>query len=281
LDWSIIWKAAIALSGLALLFGALLALASIKFHVELDPRVDEVLAVLVGTNCGACGYPGCQVAAEAVVEGKAPVDVCLAGGNDVAEAVAGIMGVDVQQREREVALVHCKGGLSESAPRAIYQGIDSCSAAAKIAGGGKACLYGCLGLGTCRDVCPVNAITIDDDHRRLVNRDRCTGCGLCVDACPRGLIEMVPRDQQVLVVCNNRDRGRKARDVCSVSCIACKKCEKVCDFEAIEVRNNLAYIDYEKCTQCGKCIEVCPTDVLVRVVPRKRRSDRAAAEQAS
>lgn len=275
MDWSIVGKAALALSGLSLVFGVLLAIASIKFAVKTDPRVDQVLEVLVGTNCGACGYPGCQVAAEAVVEGKAPVDVCLAGGSGTAAAVAEVMGVEAKTSERAVALVHCKGGLDESPRRAIYQGINSCAAADKIAGGGKACDYGCLGLGTCKDVCPVNAIIIDADHRRWVNRDRCTGCGLCVEVCPRNLIELVPRKQQVLRVCNNKDKGRKAREVCTVCCIACKKCEKVCDFDAIMVKENRAIIDYEKCTQCGKCIDVCPNNVIVRVVPRKSRSTKS------
>lgn len=277
MDWSIVLKAVLALASLSLVFGALLAIASIKFAVQTDPRVDQVLEVLVGTNCGACGYPGCQVAAEAVVEGKAPADVCLAGGSGIAEAVARVMGVEAETRERAVALVHCKGGLVESPPRARYQGIDSCAAADKIAGGGKACDYGCLGLGTCKDVCPVNAIIIDADHRRWVNRDRCTGCGLCVEVCPRHLIELVPRKQQVLRVCNNKDKGRKAREVCTVCCIACKKCEKVCDFDAIMVKENRAIIDYEKCTQCGKCIDVCPNNVIVRVVPRKSRSTKSKA----
>ena len=281
MDWSIVGKAVLALASLSLVFGALLAIASIKFAVQTDPRVDQVLEVLVGTNCGACGYPGCQVAAEAIVEGKAPVDVCLAGGSGTADAVAEVMGVVAKTSERAVALVHCKGGLVESPRRAIYQGIDSCAAADKIAGGGKACDYGCLGLGTCKDVCPVNAIIIDPDHRRWVNRDRCTGCGLCVEVCPRHLIELVPRKQQVLRVCNNKDKGRKAREVCTVCCIACKKCEKVCDFDAIMVKENRAIIDYEKCTQCGKCIDVCPNNVIVRVVPRKSRSPKSKTDESS
>lgn len=278
MDWSIVLKAALVLSGLSLVFGALLAIASIKFAVETDPRVDQVLEVLMGTNCGACGYPGCQVAAEAVVEGKAPVDVCLAGGPGTAEAVAEVMGVEAKTREMGVALVHCKGGLAESPPRARYQGIDSCAAADKIAGGGKACDYGCLGLGTCKDVCPVNAIRITRDHRRWVNRGRCTGCELCIEVCPRNLIEIVPRKQNVLVMCTNKDKGRKAREVCTVCCIACKKCEKVCEFEAITVKDNRVFIDYEKCTQCGKCIDVCPNNVIVRVVPRKSRSTKPKAD---
>ena len=182
---SLVWKAILALAGLSFLFGVLLAIASVRFRVETDPRVDEIMDVILGSNCGACGYPGCQPAAEAVVAGAAPVDVCVAGGRKAAEGVARVMGVPLEMRERGVALVHCKGGLSESVPKALYLGISSCAAADKIAGGGKACSYGCLGLGTCRDVCPVNAIIIDPDHRRWVDRDRCTGCGLCVEACPR------------------------------------------------------------------------------------------------
>src|SRR5450756_2834985 len=146
--------------------------------------------------------------------------------------------------ERGVALVHCKGGLSESVPKALYQGISSCAAVDKIAGGGKACSYGCLGLGTCRDVCPVNAIIIDENHRRWVDRDRCTGCGLCVEVCPRHLIELVPRHQEVLVVCKSGDKGGRAKRICSVACTGCKRCEKVCEADAIHVEDNLAPVSY-------------------------------------
>lgn len=271
----------LALSGLALLFGILLAIASVRFHVETDPRVDEVLEVLVGSNCGACGFPGCQPAAEAVVEGKAPVDVCVAGGKSSAEAVARVMGVEATVREHGVALVHCRGGVAESAPKAHYQGIKSCAAADKIAGGGKACRYGCIGLGTCKATCPVSAITMDEDGRRTVDRERCTGCGLCVEVCPRHLIQVVPRDQEVLVVCNSRDRGNVSKRLCEVACIACKKCEKACKAGAIRIEDNRAWIDYETCVQCGDCVEVCPTGAIMRVAPprgRRARSKRSVEE---
>ncbi|MFH1150694.1 MAG: RnfABCDGE type electron transport complex subunit B [Actinomycetota bacterium] len=274
MDWSVVWKAAIALGGLALLFGILLAFASRRFRVETDPRLNDLIDALLGSNCGACGYPGCEAAAQAVLDGKAGVDVCVAGGRKVAENVARVMGVEPTMAERGVALVHCIGGLEESVPKAIYQGIDSCVAADKIAGGPKACEYGCLGLGTCMAACPVNAIALDQEHRRWVNRDRCTGCGLCVEACPRHLIQVVPRGQEVLVVCNNRDKGARARQVCSVCCTACKKCEKVCEAGAISIADNRAWIDYDKCTQCGRCIEECPNQCIVRVAPRKRRRRR-------
>jgi H+/Na+-translocating ferredoxin:NAD+ oxidoreductase subunit B len=281
LDLSLVWKAALALGALSFFFGVLLAIAYMRFKVETDPRLDELLEVVLGSNCGACGYPGCEPACEAVLRGEAGVDVCVAGGQKCAEAVAKIMGVEASMDERGVALVHCQGGIAESVPKANYHGIDSCAAADKIAGGFKACDYGCLGLGTCRDACPVNAIFIDEDRRRQVDRDRCTGCGLCVEVCPRGLIELVPRDQQVLVMCNSADKGAKAKKICSVCCIACKKCEKACEFDAIEVVNNCAVIDFEKCTQCGKCMEVCPTNVLVRVEPSSKQLAKSKSSTAA
>lgn len=277
MDWSLVWKAAIALGGLALVFGVLLAFAAEKFKVQTDPRLDELLEAVMGTNCSACGYPSCEAACNAVLEGKADMDVCVAGGRSAVEAVARVLGVKPRQRERGVALVHCKGGLNESMPKARYQGIDSCAAAELISGGGKACRYGCLGLGTCKAACPVNAIVLDEDHRRWVNREKCTGCGLCVEACPRHLIQVVPREQEVLVVCNSRDKGSKARRVCDVCCTACRKCEKACEAGAIYIDQNRAWIDYDKCTQCGKCIEACPNDVIVRVVPAKRRKEKEKA----
>ncbi|MHB8779877.1 MAG: RnfABCDGE type electron transport complex subunit B [Candidatus Geothermincolia bacterium] len=266
MDISLVWKAAIALGGLALIMGVLLAIAGNKFRVETDPRLDELLEAVLGTNCGACGYPGCEPACNAVLCGEAGVDVCVAGGSAAIDAIAKVMGVEAKEVERGVALVHCKGGVKESRPKALYQGIASCTAADLIAGGGKGCRYGCLGLGTCRDVCPVNAIVIDDNLRRLVDRERCNGCGLCVEVCPRNLIEIVPRDQQVLVMCRNLDKGAKAKKVCTVSCNACKKCEKACDEGAVTVVDNCAVIDYDRCTQCGKCVEACPSGVMVRVL---------------
>lgn len=272
-----VWKAAIALGGLALLFGVLLAFAAARFKVDTDPRLDELLEAVLGTNCGACGYPGCEPACNAVLEGRAGADVCVAGGADACEAVAKVMGVPAVKGERGVALVICGGGQHEAKTRAQYQGIDTCAAAELACGGGKACKYGCLGRGTCMSVCPVNAIRIDEDHRRVVDRDRCTGCMLCAEVCPRGLIRMVPRDQEVLVVCNNKDKGAKARAACSVACHACKKCEKVCAFDAIHVEENRAVIDFDKCTQCGKCIDECPNNCIMRVLPHKVARKKEAA----
>jgi Na+-translocating ferredoxin:NAD+ oxidoreductase subunit B len=267
MDWSLIWKAAIALAGFGALLGAILAISYRRFYVEIDPRVEEVLSALPRSNCGACGMPGCEPAAEAIVKGEAPVDLCKAGGPEVAAEVARIMGIEFEPEVPVKAHIHCRGGASLSPIRAIYQGVNSCRAAQTAVGGGKACPFGCLGLEDCARVCPVNAITFDEEGIQRVNVKKCTGCGLCADVCPRDLIELVPVTARVFARCKCQYTGKKALSVCQVACIGCKRCEKVCPEDAIHVDNGFATIDYTKCTGCGECAMVCPTDTIQIWVP--------------
>jgi NAD-dependent dihydropyrimidine dehydrogenase PreA subunit len=52
-------------------------------------------------------------------------------------------------------------------------------------------------------------------------------------------------------------------EVCSVGCIACRKCEKACPTGAIKIIDNLAVIDYNLCVNKGECFKVCPTKAIV------------------
>ena len=75
--------------------------------------------------------------------------------------------------------------------------------------------------------------------------------------------------------CVNKDKGGIARKACTVACIGCGKCVKVCPFEAITLENNLAYIDPNKCKSCRKCEEVCPqgTIIALNFPPRKPKAE--------
>lgn len=269
----IVYKALGALGGTGFVLGTLLGVANKILAVHLDPKVEEVREALPGTNDGACGYPGCDALAEAVVKGEAPTNACTVGGREVAEKLAKIMGTEVLSVEKRVARVNCQGGEEECSTRAIYQGVDSCKAAAIIAGGSKSCVYGCLGLSSCEKACPFGAISINNSGVAVVDEENCTGCRVCVAACPRKIISIVPVEKEVSVLCSSKDRGPVVRKICKIGCIGCTKCVKNCPQEAIYMQDNLAIIEYEKCDNCGTCVEVCPTNCIVNL---SRKAEKVA-----
>ncbi|MEW6357233.1 MAG: RnfABCDGE type electron transport complex subunit B [Planctomycetota bacterium] len=255
----IVWSLVI-LTILGVVFALGLSFASKKFKVETDPRIDQIGDLLPGANCGGCGFAGCLAAAEAVVKGESPVNVCPALDEEMAKLVAGIMGVEYVEREREIAVVRCKG--KDIAPRFAYYGIPDCRAAVLVQGGPHGCTYGCLGFGSCAEACPFDAIHMGLDCLPVVNPEKCTACGKCVATCPRNLIRVLPVKKTVHVLCRSHDKGGMVKKICAHGCIACKKCEKACPEDAIHVTDFLAEIDYEKCKLCGDCIKVCPVGVI-------------------
>ena len=252
-----------------------LAMAARRFAVQVDPRVDRVQGALPGANCGACGCAGCSAYAEAVVAGAAPPGQCTPGGESVAKEVADIMGVQAEAKEKEVAVLLCRG--RDVPARFHYDGLPDCRAAALLQDGPKACAYGCLGFGTCAAVCPFGAVKMVDGLPQF-DAEICVGCGLCVKVCPRNIIAVRPITHYVHVLCNSHDKGAAVKKLCESGCIGCKKCEKVCKFDAIKVENFLATIDYEKCRHCAACVKECPTGVIVNF--RRERPQRAKQAKA-
>ena len=123
------------LGGLSLLFGLILAAASKVFYVETDPRLEKLNDCLPCANCGGCGYAGCSSYAEAVLNGETTIDKCASGGNEAAQAMAAIMGVQAPTMTRRVALVCCSGEkiynkdgnlIYGARTKGKYEGIDDC-----------------------------------------------------------------------------------------------------------------------------------------------------------
>ncbi len=254
----------VVVSGLSLVFGLGLAYFANKFSVKENPKVAEVREVLPGANCGACGMAGCDAFAEAVVQGKVPVDACIPGQKSVAEKIAKILDkAPAKERQKKVARLHCNGTVQNCGFRFSYEGIETCKAANLVQKGFKKCDYGCLGLGDCVDACPFDAISMKKDGLPEVDSERCTACGKCVKICPKSLYQLVPEDKKIHVLCHSKDAAAKVAKDCKVGCIACRLCEKNCPVDAIHVVDNLAVIDYEKCIQCGKCVQVCPRKIIV------------------
>lgn len=246
--------------GTGLLIGILLGIAAKKFAVEVDERVDAVRECLPGSNCGGCGYAGCDACAEAIVKGIAPVTACSAGARHA--DIAAIMGTEAEERVKEVAYVKCSGTCDKTVVKYRYQGIPDCRKLALIPGHGeKECTFGCMGYGSCVSVCKFEAIKVINGVA-VVNKSKCMGCGMCVKVCPNKLIELRPYDSLYAVGCASTLKGKDVKAKCTVGCIGCGICAKQCESGAVTVENNIARIDYSKCIGCGKCAEKCPQKVI-------------------
>lgn len=257
-----ILTAVISVVVIGIICAAVLVIASKLMAVKEDERFPKIRECLPGANCGACGFAGCDGYAKALCENSdTPSNLCVPGGAGVSKQLSEILGVECADVVKQTAVVHCAGDCSKTQDKVIYQGIESCKAAKLMYGGKGSCTYGCLGLGDCMKACPENAICITDGVAHVDSR-KCIGCGICTRTCPNRLISLITDAEKVVVTCSNKDKGAVTRKVCSNGCIGCKKCERVCPSKAITVIDNVAVIDYSKCTKCGLCAENCTTNCI-------------------
>ena len=247
--------------GIAAVCAVVLTLASHFFSVKENEMALAIRDCLPGANCGACGYSGCDGYAKALAEGESEAtNLCVPGGDSCSKQIADILGVEAADVAEQVAYVACNGRC-DMPKKYEYKGVKSCRIANMSYAGDRFCTYACLGYGDCVAACPENAIEIDNGVAR-VDPQKCIGCGICARTCPNGIIHIVSDTVRVVVECSNHDKGAVTRKACTNGCIGCMKCQKTCPEGAITVVNNLATIDYTKCTGCGSCVDVCPVKCI-------------------
>ena len=251
-----------ALGGLALLLATGLVVANRTLFVDEDPRFDVVEGMLPGTNCGACGFPGCRAFGEALVTGAALPGKCTVSSDDSRTAIAAYLGVDVGAEEQRVARLACAGGNNVARKHARYVGYESCRSAALVAGGGKGCFWGCLGLGDCERVCDFDAIVMDEQGLPVVIEEKCTACNDCVEICPKDLFSIHPVSHRLWVACKNLEFGDDILEECQVGCTACGRCAMDAP-GLVSMQENLAVVDYRRAHNTQVPIERCPTGAIV------------------
>jgi len=255
----------LALGSLSLILATMLIIANKKLYVYEDPRIDDVEDMLPHANCGACGKPGCRPFAEALVNGELLPGQCTVSSEEQRLRIAQFLGVELGTQEKIVARLACAGGTHVARNKAHYQGMPSCRGAALISGGGKACFWGCLGLGDCATVCDFDAITMNEHGLPEVDIDKCTACGDCVEICPKDLFTLRPTSHQLWVACKNLEQGDAVLEECQVACTACGKCAKDAPGNFISMNNNLPVINYENYINTREPMEKCPTGAIVWV----------------
>jgi len=160
-------SALLVMTGIAIVLGAALGYAAIRFKVEGDPLVEKIDAILPQTQCGQCGYPGCKPYAEAIAQGEAEINQCPPGGEEGIRKLADLLG-------REFKPLSEEHGVEKPKSVAV---IDEQT---------------CIGCTLCIQACPVDAIVGAAKQMHTVVEPLCTGCELCVAPCPVDCISIVP-----------------------------------------------------------------------------------------
>lgn len=151
----------VVMTAIGVSLGLLLGIADKVFAVEGNPLADEIAAMMPGSQCGQCGFPGCKPAAQAIAEGKASVSVCPPGGRALAEKLAARLGVALDA--------------SAVASEPLVAMIDGAQ---------------CTGCTRCFKACPTDAIVGANQQIHVVMSNACTGCAKCQEACPEDCISL-------------------------------------------------------------------------------------------
>ena len=128
---------------------------------------DRIDAALPQTQCTRCGEPDCRRYAEAIAEGRAPINRCPPGGAEGIVRLAALTGQAVSPLDP---------GHGTEGPRTVAF-VDEAW---------------CIGCTLCIKACPVDCIVGAPRRMHTVIEALCTGCELCVPACPVDCIVLEP-----------------------------------------------------------------------------------------
>ncbi|MEG1067607.1 MAG: 4Fe-4S binding protein [Anaerovoracaceae bacterium] len=224
-------------------------------------KLKQIMQILPGVDCGGfggCGKPTCEACAKAIAEGES-IALCPACKQDAVNEIAKVMGVEPVTVKDEIAFIQCNGA---AAGKERLADCKTCDEAVKRGFVDGECKNGCVGIGSCIDLCKFDAMKLVDG-KVIVDREKCTGCLACINSCPQKLISMVPSDATNFIPCASTLEEDATRSLCGYGCLGCGDCEETCPRGAIKIVENHAVIDYEKCVGCVACTVICKKKMIV------------------
>jgi electron transport complex protein RnfB len=90
-------EAVLYIGTIGLVLGVVIGVASIFLTVEEDPMIGQIVELLPGFNCGACGNPGCQGMAEAVINDGVPLTNCKPGNEKMRRDIQALLDTRVAE----------------------------------------------------------------------------------------------------------------------------------------------------------------------------------------
>lgn len=226
-----------------------------------DEKVKKIIKLLPGGDCrgyGGCGHKSCKACAEAIVSG-APTNLCPACKTEAVVQIAEILGVTPAEVTENQAFIKCGG---DAAGKKRLAGCSSCEDAKKDGFMPGECQYGCMGIGSCIERCNFDAMKLVDGNI-VIDEEKCNGCMACIGVCPNELIIMVPKEATNFIPCASKNDEETTRAICGHGCIGCGECETACPQDAVQIINNCAVIDYDKCVGCVACTVKCKKKIIV------------------
>jgi ferredoxin len=122
----------------------------------------------------------------------------------------------------------------------------------------------CNGCAICIQACPKEAINLNpvgasirgeiEEAPVTIDLEKCVVCGLCAALCPEEALgvditaESIEFEGEISVDVDKCPKG-------------CNTCEEVCREDAIKIDEKVE-LDEKKCTYCGACVIVCPSEAI-------------------
>ncbi len=139
----------------------------------------------------------------------------------------------------------------------------------------------CNGCGICIQVCPKESIVLNPVGASIreriekppidIDEGKCVICGVCSSLCPEKALEVMINDEKrnLVVEFNAIPQEIKFKggvDINEEICPkGCNTCEIVCMEDAIRVDESGVELNKEKCTFCGACALVCPSEAITLI----------------